>query len=61
MDRRTARVIAVIFVVLAVALVVMATIVRYARGQPTDFTALFGAMMCIFFCIIVTRDRGAKR
>ena len=60
MDRKSARVAATILALLAFALAIVGTIVRYSRGKPTDYTALMGAMFCVFFIIVVARRRGEK-
>lgn len=60
MDRKSARIAAAILVVLAFALAIVGTIVRYSHGKPTDYTALLGAMFCLFFVIVVARPRGEK-
>jgi hypothetical protein len=61
MDQKSARIVAVILGVLAITLAVLATVVRYTRGKPTDFAALVGAAACVFFLIVVSRSRGDKR
>ncbi len=61
MEQKTARLVAIILGVLAVALGVVATVVRYAKGKPTDFGALVGAAACLFFIIVVIGKRGDKR
>ena len=60
MDRNTARVIGVILGVIAFLLAILATVIRYSRGKPTDFTALMGALFCLFFMVIALRNRGEK-
>jgi hypothetical protein len=60
-DQKTARLIATLLAVLAIALTVVATIVRYSKGKPTDFGTLIGAGMCLFFIMIIIRNRGDKR
>jgi hypothetical protein len=60
MDRKTARLVAAVFAALAVILAMLAIVIPLWRGKPVEFTALFGALMCLFFCIIVARDRGKK-
>jgi predicted naringenin-chalcone synthase len=61
MDQKSTRIIAVVLGILAIALAVLATVVRYTRGKPTDFAALVGAAACVFFLIVVNRRRGDKR
>ncbi|MFL6527768.1 MAG: hypothetical protein ACJ8I9_04825 [Chthoniobacterales bacterium] len=61
MDPKTARFIAILLAVLAAALAVLATVVRYSKGKPTDFGALIGAAMCLFFIIIIVGKRGDRR
>jgi hypothetical protein len=60
-DQKTARLIAILLAVLAAALAILATVVRYSKGKPTDFGALVGAGMCLFFIIIIVGKRGDKR
>lgn len=60
MDRKTARVVGVILATLAFLLVLFATVIRYAHGKPTDYTALLGALFCVFFIIVIARPRGEK-
>jgi uncharacterized membrane protein len=60
-DQKTARFIAILLGVLAAALAVLATVIRYSKGKPTDFGALVGAGMCVFFIIVVLGKRGDKR
>lgn len=60
MNRNTARVVGAIFATIALLLAILATVVRHSRGKPTDYTALLGALFCLFFMIIVLRNRGEK-
>ena len=60
MNRNTARVVAGLFAALAFILAMLGTVIAKSRGKPIDVTAVFGALMCVFFCVIVIRRRGEK-
>lgn len=57
MNPNTTRVVAATLALLAFLLAVLGTVTRYAHGKPTDYTALIGAVGCVFFLIVVLRKR----
>ncbi|MFL6583583.1 MAG: hypothetical protein ACJ8KU_03595 [Chthoniobacterales bacterium] len=60
MKPTTARMLGIVLGFLALALALLATVVRYSWGKPTDYTALIGAVLLLFFMIVIVRP-GAKK
>ena len=57
MTPRTARLLALVLGGLAFVLAVLATVVRYLLGKPTDYGALVFALFLLFFVIVIARGR----
>ena len=60
MNPRTARLLKILLAVLAVVLALLATVVRYVIGKPTDYVALIFALFLLFFIIVIARGRPTK-
>lgn len=57
MDRNTARIIGALLAALVFLLAIVATLIRYAHGKPTDYAALVGALASLLFFIVILRSR----